>query len=112
MNILHPNAHDINPDTEPGCGFMRGMLNGLADGTAAGMTRWYAERHVGGCPHCVVALAGLRRLRARLKASGAPPTAPFMEQNGVDAELRLLTPDRVAAVEAKWRSLDAREDTP
>lgn len=45
-NYFHPNSPEINPETEPGCGYMQEMLNGLADGTAGGITKWYAERHV------------------------------------------------------------------
>ena len=60
-NFFHPNTPaNIDPDdTEPGCGFMGEMLSGLADGSAGGITKWYAERHVAGCPHCAAALSGL-----------------------------------------------------
>jgi len=110
MNFFHKNisAENVDPlDTEPGCGFMQEMLNGLADGTATGITKWYAERHVAGCPHCAAALTGLNRLRVRLKASGA--TQGFGGESApVISALRHLHPDRLALLEARMNEIDVK----
>lgn len=111
MNFFHKNGatENIDPhDTEPGCGFMREMLNGLSDGTATGITKWYAERHVAGCPHCAAALTGLNRLRARLQASGA--AGGFGSESApVISALRHLHPHRLAVLEARMNEIDAKE---
>lgn len=104
MSLFHPHA-DINQETEPGCDFMREMLSGLADGTAHGMTRWYAETHVAGCPHCAAALAGLRTLRARLQAAGVPVSI----NDETAGAMRRLSPDRQAALVAAWRDAEKAE---
>ena len=111
MNFFPTNTRveEIDPhDTEPGCGFMQEMLNGLADGTATGITKWYAERHVAGCPHCAAALSGLNRLRARLKASGAA-RGFGSESVPVITALRMLNPDRLADLEARMNEIDAQK---
>lgn len=105
-NFFHPNHPEINPDTEPGCGYMQEMLNGLADGTAGGITKWYAERHVEQCPHCAAALTGLRRLRTRLRASGALAITPSTDGSSVTQSMKFLSSDRVAALEARWDEID------
>lgn len=111
MNFFHKNSDTGNTDpfdADPGCGFMQEMLNALADGTATGITKWYAERHVDGCPHCAAALSGLNRLRARLKATGA--TNGFGGESApVISALRMLNPDRLAALEARMNEIDAKE---
>ncbi|MBC8138693.1 MAG: hypothetical protein H8F28_22665 [Fibrella sp.] len=104
-NIFHPKP-EINPDTEPGCGYMQEMLSGLADGTAGGITKWYAERHVEQCPHCAAALTGLQRLRARLRASGALSPTQDGDTTAVSHAMKLLSSDRLAALEAKWTEVD------
>ncbi|MBC8142217.1 MAG: hypothetical protein H7Y38_12335 [Armatimonadetes bacterium] len=111
MNFFHKNgdATNIDPlDIEPGCAFMQEMLNGLSDGTATGITKWYAERHVEGCPHCAAALTGLNRLRVRLKASGAAQGFGG-ESAPVISALRHLRPDRLAVLEARMNEIDAKE---
>lgn len=108
-NMFHPNQ-GINPETEPGCGYMQEMLNGLADGTVTGITRWYAERHVAQCRHCSAALGGLQRLRIRLRTSGALSSPQSGDTTTVSDALKLLSRDRVAALEARWAELD-REDS-
>ncbi|HVK05808.1 MAG TPA: hypothetical protein VM490_20220, partial [Armatimonadaceae bacterium] len=85
--------------TDPGdvqpCPQMRTFLSQLADGTARGLVRWYAERHVARCGHCSAALAGLRNLRTRLRAFGIPPP-PMQGSIPVPA----LTQERRSALEA------------
>ena len=108
-NIFHPNATEINPDTEPGCGYMQQMLNGLADGTASGITRWYAERHVAQCPHCATALTGLQKLRARLRANAGLLSLAGTDADALPGGMKLLSSDRRAALEERWSQID-RED--
>jgi len=109
-----PHLHSAKPDpdkVEHGCGFMRELLSSLADDTLRGVMRWYAEHHVAGCPHCSAALVGLRELRARLREFGLP--AVNREEKATDAvvsSLRLLSPERRAAIAAAWESLD--QETP
>lgn len=109
-NIFHPNHSEINPDTEPGCGYMQEMLNGLADGTAGGITKWYAERHVEQCPHCAAALSGLKRLRARLQATGALSITPSGDSATVTHAMTLLSSDRITTLEAKWKEIDGESN--
>ena len=106
-NLFHSKVETIDPDhTESGRGFMQQMLSGLADGTATGITKWYAERYVAGRPHRTAALSGLKRLRTRLQASGAMGNvAP------VSRALRHLTVPRIAILEARLDEIDAKEAT-
>ena len=112
-----PSLHSAKPDpdqVEHGCGFMREMLSSLADGTLKGVMRWYAEHHVAGCPHCSAALVGLRELRTRLREFGLPAVVPdepidvpVAKEGG---SLRLLSPERRAAITAAWEKMD--QETP
>ena len=97
-------------EIEPGCGYMQHMLNGLADGTASGITRWYAQRHVEQCPHCAAALSGLNQLRARLRATGSISQAQPYDTTEVPDSMKLLSSDRVAALEAKWAEIDREKN--
>ncbi len=105
-NIFHPNSSEINPDTEPGCAYMQEMLNGLADGTATGITKWYAERHVAHCPHCAAALTGLQKLRVRLRANAGLSPLTAGDITTVPGAMKLLTSDRLAVLESKWSEID------
>jgi len=103
-----PSFHSSPPSAdsqrvEHGCGFMHEMLNSLADESAHGIVRWYAEQHVAGCPYCSAALVGLKELRVRLRAFGLP-ALPEEETSTTTEEpvLRLLSPERRAAIAAAW----------
>ena len=107
--FLHNAAVPTESDhVEHGCGFMREMLSSLADGTAKGIVRWYAEQHVAGCPNCSAALSGLKELRVRLRAFGLPSIKD--EETGITElkapTLHLLSPERRAAIAAAWESIE------
>jgi len=86
------------------CPHMKGFLSQLADGTAQGIVRWYAERHVADCPNCAASLNGLKALRERLRAFGLP------ERQTVEApdlkEGDTLTDTRRRSIESAWAELD------
>ena len=90
------------PDRE--CRHMKNKISDLSDDTATGISRWYTERHMAGCPGCLSTLQGLRRLRARLLGLGESDSHVYGE-----AEDKLtLSPDRWQAVTESWKQADER----
>lgn len=79
------------------CWHMRAWLNGLADGSLSGFSRWYTNLHAAGCPQCRAALEALRKLKDRLR-SAASVTARGPET---------LSAERWAALEAAMDRVDA-----
>ena len=86
--------HDPN-DPKP-CPHMRVWVSALADGTLAGIVRWYTERHIAGCPQCQKGLANVHALHQRLQQISA--------DGGRDAEP--LPPARWAALDASWKAAE------
>jgi hypothetical protein len=86
------------------CPHMKDRLSDLSDGTAKGISRWYAERHVAGCPGCSSRLSGLRLLRDRLlRLDTAPPA-----ESGRAGGAPILSPERWNAITRSWEQIDAK----
>ncbi len=58
------------------CWHMKGMVQGLADGTLRGFLRKYATFHLRYCERCRQAVAGLRAVIARLSRLLKPAEMP------------------------------------
>ena len=108
--MLHGHKH---PDTVSGdenalpapCPQMRVLISGLSDGSVGGVGRWYAERHIEGCPHCSAALGSLIVLETRLRNLGeARQTAHSL------AAPVALAPERRAYLDKAMAALDAGND--
>jgi hypothetical protein len=79
---------------------MKVLLSALADGTLAGVVRWYAEKHTRDCPGCAQTLDALHDLRGRLHALNAPD-----DGNALSAERR-------RSLEAAFDTIDAALASP
>jgi hypothetical protein len=84
------------------CPHMKGRLSELSDDTAKGLSRWYTQLHVGGCPGCMSTLTGLRRLRSRLLRLDEPN--PNTAREPEDA--LKLSADRWIAITQSWEKTD------
>jgi hypothetical protein len=84
------------------CPHMKKGLSQLSDNTARGVSRWYTELHVGGCPGCMSTLNGLRQLRLRLLRLDKPDSGISPE---ADDALK-LSADRWTAITRSWEKSD------
>ena len=82
--------HKPNPNNLKPCPHMQTLVSAWVDGKLTGLTRWYTEKHVQGCPQCQSSLPFLKTLHFRLSVIGK--AAPVTQ----------LSDDRWAAVEAAW----------
>ncbi len=85
------------------CWFMRGLLSSLSEDSLTGISRWYAENHTKGCPHCSATLVSLRIVRSRLRTLGIPDLA--QGEAGTEAGNR-LTAERRTALETALSEID------
>jgi hypothetical protein len=86
------------------CPHMKRKLSDLSDDTARGISRWYTERHVAGCPGCASTLKGLRHLRSQLLSLDKQAPGPSEEEG---AKLT-LSPERWQAVTTSWQQTDEK----
>ncbi len=99
-DVLHLRHYPDRP-----CPHLKDRLSDLCDNTAKGLSRWYTERHVRGCPGCSNTLRGLRLVRSRLLRLDNAEKSARAEKT--DTRLN-LSPERRQAVVQSWEQTDEK----
>jgi len=90
--------HKQDPNNLKPCWHMQTLVSAWVDGKLSGLTRWYTEQHIKGCPQCQSSLPFLRDLRFRLSSLGQRPVS----REG-------LTDSQWEAVEKAWEQAEKQE---
>ena len=79
MNKQSQNLTSELPEELQPCHHMVSLVSRRADDTLTGPGKWYTDFHVMTCPHCRVALKGLRDLKAEVTDLAAAPADPELK---------------------------------